>query len=264
MTAPDPNTDGTVRFKKIMNASNNTVDDKIRSRLPQGSGAGPTAPPPPVTTVVQTVQTRPTPRYVKFLQAFWTVASVMSITVNIVMLAIILILLKMLGGLQVTANDQVSGLLGGLYANFVKMDQATISTVIPVDSNVPLNLQVPVHLQGIQTQNTQIQLAENAVINRAHVKITEGGVQIDANAQVVLPAGTNLSINIQDLNLDFNVPIQQTIPVHLDVPVNIPLNQTQLHEPFVGLRQVVQPYYCLVEPNAIMNGVQVCSPVANP
>jgi hypothetical protein len=48
------------------------------------------------------------------------------------------------------------------------------------------------------------------------------------------------------------------------VPVNIPLSQTQLHEPFVGLQQVVKPWYCLVEGSAMLNGVQVCSPISNP
>jgi len=28
------------------------------------------------------------------------------------------------------------------------------------------------------------------------------------------------------------------------------LNQTDLHEPFVGLQEVIRPMYCLVEPNA--------------
>jgi hypothetical protein len=63
------------------------------------------------------------------------------------------------------------------------------------------------------------------------------------------------------VNLDFPLNVQNTIPVHLDVPVNIPLNETQLHEPFVGLRQVVEPWYCMVEPNATVNSVQICSPL---
>jgi hypothetical protein len=54
------------------------------------------------------------------------------------------------------------------------------------------------------------------------------------------------------------------IPIHLDVPVNIPLRETQLHEPFVGLQQVVEPWSCLLEPNATFNGSQVCTVVQTP
>jgi hypothetical protein len=46
--------------------------------------------------------------------------------------------------------------------------------------------------------------------------------------------------------------------------VDIPLDQTELHEPFVGLQNVVGPWYCLVEPNAAFNGLQVCPSVVNP
>jgi hypothetical protein len=34
----------------------------------------------------------------------------------------------------------------------------------------------------------------------------------------------------------------------LTVPVDIPLNQTELHEPFTGLQQVVSPLFWLLKP----------------
>jgi hypothetical protein len=240
-------------MRKILNAS---VDESIKSRLPRGNGVKPPVSAPlPVVNVVETKPADPEPGFFsrfKLLPAFWTIASIMSITVNVVLLAILLILLQMLGALQFTANDQISGLLGGLYHNFVKMDQASIISTIPVDANIPLNITVPV-----QT-TTSITLANDVVITNARVRINTGGMSIDAPASVTLPANTPLTVA-----LDFPLTVQNTIPVHLDVPVNIPLNQTQLHEPFVGLRQVVEPWYCLVEPNATVNGIQVCSPINN-
>ncbi|RPJ22674.1 MAG: hypothetical protein EHM33_22930, partial [Chloroflexi bacterium] len=120
------------------------MDDSIRSRLPRGNGS---PLPPPVSTQAMPVsssETEPkTPRF-KFLPAFWTIASIMSITVNIILIVILLITFQMLGVIQTTADDQVSGLLGGLYTNFVKMDQATIASTIPVDAVIPLNIVVPV------------------------------------------------------------------------------------------------------------------------
>ena len=254
MSTPASNQHEPSKMKKILNAS---VDESIKARLPQNNGTRPPAPiayQPVVTPVTQTVETVPgdSPRRwrLKLLPAFWTSASLMSITVNIVALAVIILLLRMLGAVQVTANDQFSGLLGGLYQNFVKMDQATITRVIPVDANIPLNITVPVQA------TTRITLAETVTIPNAHVRINTGALNIDADAAVTLPANTPLTVN-----LDFPLNVQNTIPVHLDVPVNIPLNETQLHEPFVGLRQVVEPWYCMVEPNAKVNNVQICSPL---
>lgn len=223
------------------------VDEAIKTRLPRANGpvsqqrVAPVPAPP-----AQEPEPRPS-RY-KFLPAFWTIASVLSLTVNIILIIILLMMFQMRGAIQQTAGDQVSGLLGGLYTNFVKMDQATISTNIPVDANIPLDIVVPV-----QT-TTQIRLAETAVIENAHVRINTPTMTINANAIVTLPADTPLTVK-----LDFPLTVQNTIPVHLDVPVNIPLNQTELHEPFVGLQQVVEPWYCLIQPDAVMNGRQVCS-----
>lgn len=257
--APDNSNEPTSRMKKILNSS---VDESIKSRLPRGNGATvstpvsqpvPTPASPPVTPDPALARKR-----LQIMPAFWTIASLMSITVNVVMLAVILILLQMLGGVQQTADDQVSGLLGGLYQNFVKMDQATISTTIPVNAEIPLNLTIPVDLS--QTA-TQITLAQEARIENAMVRINQGGVAINAPALVTLPAETVLMVRIAPFSINVT---NQTVPISLNVPVNIPLNQTELHEPFVGLQKVVEPWYCMIEPNAIVNGMQVCSPIANP
>ncbi|HLA08498.1 MAG TPA: hypothetical protein VJ022_13710, partial [Anaerolineales bacterium] len=196
----------------------------------------------------------------QFLPAFWTVTGILSLVVNGVLLSVLLIALQMLGAIQLTANDKTSSLLGGLYLNFLKMDEATIAANIPVQQMVPLNINVPVTITGAIAD---IKLTSPAVINNAHVLITEGGVQINADAIVTLPVGTPLTVEINTRN-PFNLPVQAEIPVSLNVPVNIPLKNTELHEPFTGLQQVVRPLYCLVEPNALVNNVQICSPLITP
>ena len=67
--------------------------------------------------------------------------------------------------------------------------------------------------------------------------ISTGVLSINAPANIVLPAGLELPVA-----LDITVPVDKEVPVVLTVPVNIPLNQTELHEPFVGLQEVVAPY----------------------
>jgi hypothetical protein len=194
------------------------------------------------------------PRY-RWLPAFWTIASAVSLLVNIVLLGVALVALQQLGAIQLTANDQFSGLLGGLYENFVKMDEAHIRTTIPIRQEIPVQFTLNV------TGATDVVLTRDVTINNALVTVQTGGLNIvNAVATIVLPQGTALPVNIQSLT----VPVDQRVPIAFDVGVDIPLNQTDLHIPFLGLRQVVEPWYCLVEPNAVVNGVQVCSPLANP
>lgn len=254
MTTPASDQNEPSKMKKLTSGN---VDNSIQSRLPRGNGSNAQRTPisTPPTDDAASSEPRPRTRRLQFLPAFWTIASVLSITVNIVLIVILLIVLQMLGSIQVTANDKISGLLGGLYNNFVKMDQASIQTSIHVEKEIPV--QFSLNVSG----PTDVTLSQPATINGALVSVRTGGLNIvDANATIVLPQGTPLSINIQKLV----VPVDQKVMAVLDVPVNIPLNQTQLHEPFVGLQNVVEPWYCLVEPNATVNGLQVCSPSAAP
>jgi hypothetical protein len=254
MTTPASDQNEPSKMKKLTSGN---VGNSIHSRLPRGNGSNAQRTPisTPPTYDSASSEPRPTTRRFQFLPAFWTIASLMSITVNIVLIVILLILLQMLGSIQVTANDKISGLLGGLYSNFVKMDQASIQTSIHVEKEIPVDFDLNV------SGPTDVTLSQPATINGALVSVRTGGLNIvDANATIVLPQGTPLSINIQKLV----VPVHQKVMAVLDVPVNIPLNQTQLHEPFVGLQKVVEPWYCLVEPNATVNGLQVCSPLAAP
>lgn len=254
MTTPASDQSEPSKMKKLISGN---ADDPIRSRLPQGNGStvkrAPVASRPGPDSVSS--EPRPRARRFQFLPAFWTIASLMSITVNIILIIILLILFQMLGVVQGTANDKISGLLGGLYMNFVKMDQASIQTSIHVEKEIPVNFNLNV------SGPTNVTLSQPVTINGALVTVQTGGLNIvNAQARIVLPQGTLLPINIEGLA----VPVNQSVLAVLDVPVNIPLNQTQLHEPFVGLQKVVEPWYCLVEPNATFNGVQVCSPFAAP
>ncbi len=173
----------------------------------------------------------------KFLPAFWTIASVMSFAVNIVILIVLAIVLQNLGTVGVTVTGLSDHLLGGLYHNFVKMDQAHITTTIPVRKEIPV--QFSLNVSG----PTNVTLSEDVTINGALVTVFTGGLNINnARANIVLPQGTVLPILIQNLV----VPVDQKVLAELNVDVDIPLNQTELHEPFVGLRQVVEPFYCLL------------------
>ena len=255
MSQPSNNPKNVIdRFKRILRGETEANErTRVNRRVGLNRPETPRPTPPP------TSGSAGGSRY-KILPAFWTVASVISTIVNVVLIGILLVLLQVLGKTPFQANDQFAGLLGGLYENFVRMDEATISTTVPVNAAIPLDITVPVRT------TTRIVLADATTINGAHVIINTGGVDIDADAVVTLPAGTPLNVI-----LDFPLPVktdpngnQIQVPINLSIPVNIPLKDTQLHDPFVGLQGVVKPYYCLVEPNAVWKGNQICSPLSNP
>ncbi|HKY53551.1 MAG TPA: hypothetical protein VJM08_04555, partial [Anaerolineales bacterium] len=228
-------------------------DESIKSRLPRADGVR--TPPPKPTPVPVSAVPEPAPkrRRFYFLPAFWTIASVVSLTVNLVLLIVLLILFQMREPIQDTADNQITRLLGGLYTNFVKMDQANIKTNIHVEKEIPVNFTLNV------SGPTNVTLSQDVTIDGALVTVSTGGLNItNARARIVLPAGTLLPIHIENLA----VPVDQKVLAVLDVPVDIPLDQTELHEPFVGLQEVVKPWYCLIEPNALIDNAQVCSPLS--
>ena len=192
----------------------------------------------------------------KILPAFWTIASAISMLVNVVVVIALIVVIRLLGGTRSAldfAQSQANGLLGGLHENFVKMDEASIKTTIHVEKDIPV--QFTLNVSG----NTNVTLSQDVSINGALVTVNTGGLNINnARANIVLPAGTILPIFIDNLV----VPVDKTVPAILDVPVDIPLNATELHIPFVGLQKVVEPYYCLLKDEVMVGGVNVCENVA--
>lgn len=172
----------------------------------------------------------------RFLSALWTIGSSLSIILNIILLILLVLMGRQLFTLKQMVGDH---LLGGLYVNFVKMDQASIKTSIEVTDTIPVQFPLPVE------DETEVVLTQDTRINGARVSLQTGGLNIvNAPTSIVLPAGTRLPIR-----LDIVVGVDTTVPINLTVPVDIPLKETELHEPFIGLQDVVSPYYWMLNPD---------------
>jgi hypothetical protein len=170
--------------------------------------------------------------------------------VNIILVIVLLALLLNIKRLNVSnVMGLGNSLLGGLYTNFEKMDRAHITTTIPVETTIPVKFDL------LLNQQTNVILSQDVTINNALVTVNTGGLNITrALTTIVLPQGTNLPVV-----LNLTVPVDTTVPVQLMVNVDIPLAQTQLHEPFSGLQEVVKPFYCMLNPNAVnLDGQPVC------
>jgi len=170
----------------------------------------------------------------KLLPAFWTVASGLSFIVNVILIVTLIILGQELFELKRLVGNHV---IDGLYQNFVLMDNASIKTNIQVKDTIPVNFSLPI------SQDTVVTLTQATRVNNVSIYLNSGGLSINSPANIVLPAGTNLPVH-----LDLTVPVDTTIPIALNVPVNIPLNQTELHQPFAGLQNVIGPFNTMLDP----------------
>jgi hypothetical protein len=186
------------------------------------------------------------PRKYLVRTALWDFSSIFSLVMNAVLVAVVLLLAARIHTLQTTLN----GLLGGLYDNFVRMDRSYITTTIQVDDMpIPLDFTLPV----VQ-DSTNVTLTQDVTVRNAYVVIDTGQLSISAPATVKLPAGTTLPVSLR-----MDVPVQTTVYMDLQVPVNIELARANssdpaianLHTAFLGLQDTIGPLYCLLKPSAM-------------
>lgn len=139
-----------------------------------------------------------------------------------------------LGNTLLNAQGFARGNVAELRDVVQQLQAAHIKTTIPLDQQLPLKgkgVVVPVD------QQTQVTLTSDVPLNLAGADIDLGaGNRLRAqNISLVLPAGTPLNIALKmDIPLD-NV----TIPIRLDVPVDIAMADTELAPQFKRLGNVV-------------------------
>lgn len=181
------------------------------------------------------------PRQGTRLTPFWKALIITSFIVNIVLLTVVLLLV----GFVVQWRQQLTTttVLGqGFAADNVAelrdivagLQGATIRTTIPLDQPLPLQgagVIVPVD------QQTTVTLVEPVPLQLSGADIDLGnGNRLRANnISLTLPQGTPLRIALKmDIPLD-----SVTIPVRLNVPVEIPLKDTELGPQFMRLGWLV-------------------------
>lgn len=240
----DPNESS--RMRRLTNPQ---VDGYPRTQLPvyeeRPSLPPPDQPPPTPPPVAQQVGGGRIRWDSGCLTMFWTAASILSVVMNCILLAVLFSGYAYLR----SPNDQASLLVKDLYTNFRTLDGATIAYDVPLDTEIPLTTVIPV-----QTSQTPITLSQDVALP-AHVYINTSVLRLNAPATVTLRAGTVLPVNI-----NFPLTVDTKVPVKMMVPVKIPLNQTELHQPFVNLQKAFEPVWCLTEPNTLLTGMLGCPP----
>ena len=88
--------------------------------------------------------------FFRFGPPFWTIASILSLIIN---LFLIILLLAVWANMQILNNNVGSAmnignnLLGGLFTNFEKMDRAHITTTIPFETTIPVKFDLQLNQQ---------------------------------------------------------------------------------------------------------------------
>jgi hypothetical protein len=175
------------------------------------------------------------------LPGLWKAMIITSFVINIVLIALLIgagyfflrwraELASTTVGVQGFAHDNVAELRDVVD----QLEAAHIVTTIPLNQNLALKdkgVSVPVD------QVTQVTLTNDVPLNLAGADIDLGaGNRLRAqNISLVLPAGTPLTIALK-----MNIPLDDvTIPIQLDVPVDIELAKTELGPQFQRLGNVV-------------------------
>jgi hypothetical protein len=197
----------------------------------------------------------------RYRYAFWDVTSWLGLLIDIVMIAVIIILLIYVRRLNIQMKELMSlssmplETVSGLYTNFERMNNAHIQTTIPFNTEIPVQFDLQIN------QQTDVVLSQDVRINGAVVTLVAGGTLLsNTPANIILPAGTRLPIT-----LSLTVPVNKNVPVTLQVPVDINLAQTDLGASFTGLMDVLEPLYCLLDPNAVDgNKISICEKAKTP
>lgn len=171
----------------------------------------------------------------EFWIAFRNIAVIFSFIMNFILVIILLFVVYLIFQIK---NGIAEPLIDGLHSNFVGLNEAEIETTVIVNDEIPINFELTVQDTVVVT------LAEPAVIDNvpAQFDIIGGGGSITGTVDITLPAGTPLTIDLTLL-----VPVEQQIPVVLNVPVDIALEETQLSVPFTNLRQLFEPYVKILD-----------------
>lgn len=179
----------------------------------------------------------------------WRFMVFFSFVVNLVLVVVLLGLVIFIFPIK---NNIADPLIGGLHATAQGLGEATIDWTIPVRTDLPIALDVPINagtitstveqINGVPVApipgETVVRLTRPVPLNVSAVIDLPGlnASNVPATVSLTLPEGLNLPVA-----LDLQVSLATEIPVELDVRAVIPLNQTQLSDPIQTLGLLFEP-----------------------
>jgi len=123
--------------------------------------------------------------------------------------------------------DTVTG-LNTLLDDF---ESAVITRTISISQTIPVEFDLPLD------QNISVRMTQGVDLQRPTTMVLPGGGgRINGTVYLELPRGLRLPIQLNTV-----VPVRQQLPVQMDVPVAIPLSETDLGGVIQQLRDLLGP-----------------------
>lgn len=125
------------------------------------------------------------------------------------------------------ACDTLTG-INRLVADF---EGAVITQTIYISESIPVIFDLPLD------KDLDVQLNQDVQLNRpTSFVLPAGGGQINGTVYLVLPQGQILPVHMST-----SVEVSQSLPVQMEVPVAIPLKETELGDVIVQLKGLLEP-----------------------
>ena len=162
---------------------------------------------------------------------FKNFAIIFSFITNLVLIMIVALLLMQSDMLFTVKSEVAEPLLVDLDQAFAALGETTIKSTIYITDTMPVVFGLPLN------QNTNMVLTQPVPLSvPAMFILPSGGGSINGTVSLNLPQGQILPVA-----LGINVPVSTTIPVVMQVPVEIPLAESGMGAAIEQLRAVFRP-----------------------
>jgi hypothetical protein len=123
--------------------------------------------------------------------------------------------------------------VAGLNSLIDDLDDAVITRTINISRTIPVKFALDLD------KNLTVQLTDAVALSRPTTFVLPaGGGQINGTVYLTLPRGQALPVHMR-----MTIPVNQMLPVQMDVPVAIPLKETDLGPIVAKLRELLQPLH---------------------
>jgi hypothetical protein len=167
-----------------------------------------------------------------FWNAFKNFAIMLSFIMNFVLILVLLVVVQQIFAIK---GGILEPLVTGLHSSFVGLGEARIITNITVQDSIPIKLDIPLDTSTVVTLTEDVPLRVPAGFTLSDGTTLRGTVSLTLPRELALPVALKL-----------NVPVDQMLPITLNVPVDIPLDQTQLNDVANRLRGLFDPLVRLI------------------
>jgi hypothetical protein len=139
--------------------------------------------------------------------------------------------------LQALRADVACPMIADINTLVDDLDNATITRTIPISQTIPVRFDLPLD------KNLDVTLTRGVKLNRpTSFTLPGGGGQINGPVYLVLPKGQELPVH-----MTMNVPVDELLPVQMNVDVAIPLKETELGPVVAKLKALLMPYMDLLD-----------------